>query len=117
MVEEILKLVVGVLGAAAGAVLVEGAEAALGAVRASNLLYGEVLACTFPKQLMCPLTASAEVTVAAAASNQVADLVVDGLERGARVGVAHEGAAAVDAEGHGRGGKEEDGGELHCGCG
>lgn len=61
-------------------------------------------------------TTGVEVTVAATAGNQVANLVVDGLEGGARVVVAHEGAAAVNAEGHGGRGKEEDRRELHCEC-
>lgn len=58
------------------------------------------------------LASLVEVAVAAAAGNQVANLVVNDLHGGVVEG-ADSGAAAVDAESCGAGGEEKDGREVH----
>lgn len=58
------------------------------------------------------LTTVVKVSVTTAASNQVANLVVDDLHGGIVDG-AEAGASAVDSERGGAGDEEDDGGELH----
>lgn len=63
------------------------------------------------------LTAVAESTVSTTTSDQVSDLIVDNLERGAVVDGAKSAATAVDTESSSAGDESSDCEELHCiGC-
>lgn len=66
MVKQLLDLVVGILGGARSAALVESAEASLGAVRAGNLLFLPVSNCSTVSRIGNLLTSLVEVSVTAA---------------------------------------------------